>query len=118
MSEALETINEEKVIENVVEPKKRGRPFKILQPTDYKPKPRGRPKKTKEEIKEYYKNYYETNKERIVQNRIEYRKTENYKILRHEQNERYKLRQAQKPKVCLIDIKALEPQKGVCLIKV
>ena len=121
MSEDLETINEEKVIEEKV-PKKKGRPFKVLEPTDYKPKPRGRPKKTKEDIKEYnkeyYKNYYETHKERIVQNRVEYRKTENYKILRHMQNERYKLRQAQKPKVCLIDIKALEPQKGVCLIKV
>ena len=115
MSEALETINEEKVIEEkVIEekvPKKKGRPFKVLEPTDYKPKPRGRPKKTKTEIKEYnkeyHKNYYEANKERIVQNRIEYRKTENYKILRHMQNERYKERQAQKPKICLIDVTKL-----------
>ena len=110
MSEALETINEEKVIEEKV-PKKKGRPFKVLEPTDYKPKPRGRPKKTKEDIKEYnkqyHKNYYEANKERIVQNRIEYRKTENYKQLRHMQNIRYKERQAQKPKICLIDVSAL-----------
>lgn len=110
MSEALETINEEKIIEEKV-PKKKGRPFKVLEPTDYKPKPRGRPKKTTEDIKEYnkeyHKTYYETNKERIVQNRIEYRKTENYKILRHMQNERYKARVAQRPKVCLIDVSAL-----------
>ena len=110
MSEALETINEEKIIEEKV-PKKKGRPFKVLEPTDYKPKPRGRPKKTTEDIKEYnkeyHKNYYETHKERIVQNRQEYRKTENYKILRHMQNERYKLRQAQKPKICLIDVTKL-----------
>ena len=110
MSEVLETINEEKIIEEKV-PKKKGRPFKVLEPTDYKPKPRGRPKKTKEENKEYnkeyYKNYYETHKERIMQNRIEYRKTENYKVLRHMQNERYKERQAQKPKVCLIDLTKL-----------
>ena len=110
MSEALETINEEKIIEEKV-PKKKGRPFKVLEPTDYKPKPRGRPKRNKEDIKEYnkeyHKTYYETNKERIVQNRIEYRKTENYKILRHMQNERYKARVAQRPKVCLIDVSAL-----------
>lgn len=110
MTEDLETINEEKVIEEKV-PKKRGRPLKQPLITDYKPKPRGRPKKTTEDIKEYnkeyHKNYYEANKERIIQNRIEYRKTENYKILRFMQNTRYKERQAQKPKVCLIDVTKL-----------
>ena len=103
--EALETINEEKIIESI--PKKKGRPFKVVEPTDYKPKPRGRPKKTTEDLKQYHKTYYEANKERIIQNRIEYRKTENYKLLRHEQNERYKARVAQRPKVCLIDVSAL-----------
>ena len=106
MSEALETINEEKVIEEKV-PKKKGRPLKTPLITDYKPRPRGRPKKSTEELKQYHKTYYETHKERIVQNRIEYRKTENYKELRHMQNERYKERQAQKPKVCLIDVTKL-----------
>lgn len=107
MSEDLETINEEKVIEEKV-PKKRGRPLKTPLITDYKPRPRGRPKKSAQELKEYHKNYYEANKERIIQNRIEYRKTENYKVLRHMQNERYKEKQAQKPKgICLIDVSAL-----------
>lgn len=106
MSEALETINEEKVIEEKV-PKKKGRPLKTPLITDYKPRPRGRPKKSTEELKQYHKTYYETHKERIVQNRVEYRKTENYKVLRHMQNERYKERQAQKPKVCLIDVTKL-----------
>ena len=107
--ETLETINEEKIIDPI--PKKKGRPFKVLEPTDYKPKPRGRPKKTTEDIKEYnkeyHKTYYEANKERIIQNRIEYRKTENYKQLRAMQNARYKERQAQKPKICLIDVTKL-----------
>ena len=107
MSEALETINEEKVIEEKV-PKKKGRPLKTPLITDYEPRPRGRPKKSAEELKQYHKNYYETHKERIVQNRIEYRKTENYKQLRHIQNIRYKERQAQKPKgICLIDVTKL-----------
>ena len=107
MAEALATIVEEKAIEEQV-PKKRGRPFKILEPTDYVPKPRGRPKKTKEEIKQYYKDYYETNKERITQKRLEYKNTPNYRLLRHEQNQRYTQKKAQKPRVCLIDLNALE----------
>jgi hypothetical protein len=89
-------------------PKKKGRPLKAPLNTEYVPKPPGRPKKTPEEIKQYHKDYYEANKERIVQKRIEYRSTPNYKVLRHMQNERYKERQAQKPKVCLINLKALE----------
>jgi hypothetical protein len=91
-----------------VSAKKRGRPFKILEPTDYVPKPRGRPKKTKEEIKQYYKDYYEANKERITQKRLEYKNTPNYRLLRHEQNQRYTQKKAQKPKICLIDLNALE----------
>lgn len=106
MTEDLETIKEEKVIEEKVL-KKRGRPLKTPLITNYEPKPRGRPKKSTQELKEYHKNYYEANKERIVQNRIEYRKTENYKVLRHMQNERYKERQAQRPRVCLIDVTKL-----------
>lgn len=107
--------NEEKVIEEKV-PKKRGRPLKQPLITDYKPKPRGRPpknpeekaqKKTKEEMRIYHKNYFEEHKDQIIQKRIEYRKTENYKQLRHMQNERYKARLAQRPKVCLIDITKL-----------
>ena len=87
-------------------------------------KPRGRPKKenkvakSKEELRAYYKEYFEKNKEKVYERRKAYSQTEKYKQLRHEQNERYKAKLAQRPKVCLIDIKALEPQKGVCLIKV
>ena len=109
MAEALATIVEERSEVSALPntPKKRGRPFKVLTPTDYVPKPKGRPKKTADEIKQYYKNYYETNKERITQTRLEYKNTPNYRLLRHEQNQRYKERQAQKPKVCLIDISKL-----------
>lgn len=117
MSDTLETIKEEPIIqkkkgrpfktitnEEPFVPKKRGRPLKAPLNTDYVPKPAGRPKKTPEEIKQYHKDYYEANKERIKQKRIEYRSTPNYKVLRHMQNQRYKERQAQKPKVCLIKI--------------
>jgi len=123
MSEALETIKEEPTI-----PKKRGRPFKtITNEEPFVPKPRGRPpknpelnnkKKTKEEMRAYYRAYYEEHKDEIMLKRAEYKKTENYKQLRHEQNRRYKAKLASRPKVCLIDIKSLEPQKGVCLIKI
>ena len=116
MTEELETINEEKIIEEKV-PKKKGRPFKVIENKEpFIAKPRGRPpkkpveraqKKTKDEMRIYYKNYFETHKEQIMQKRIEYRKTENYKQLRHEQNVRYKERQAQKPKICLIDLTKL-----------
>jgi hypothetical protein len=105
MSEALEPIiepNSAKV------PKKKGRPLKTPLATDYVPKPVGRPKKTLEEIKQYHRDYYQANKERIVQKRIEYRSTPNYKVLRHMQNERYKERQAQKPRVCLINLALTE----------
>ena len=109
MTEALATIVEERPIVSAPPntPKKKGRPFKVLEPTDYVPKPRGRPKKTAQEIKQYYKDYYEANKERITQKRLEYRNTPNYKLLRHEQNKRYTQKQAQKPKVCLIDLTKL-----------
>jgi len=122
MSEALETIKEEPII-----PKKKGRPFKtITNEEPFVPKPRGRPRttesntprKTKEEMKAYYRTYYEEHKDEIMQKRAEYKKTENYKQLRHLQNARYKAKLASRPKVCLIDIKSLEPQKGVCLIKI
>lgn len=116
MTEDLETIEEEKVIEEKV-PKKKGRPFKVIENKEpFIAKPRGRPpkkpeeraqKKTKDEMRIYYKNYFEENKDKIMQKRSEYRKTENYKQLRHMQNERYKLRQAQKPRVCLIDVTKL-----------
>jgi hypothetical protein len=141
MSEDLETIKEEpietpkkkgrpfKAIENE-EPfvaKPRGRPFKtITNEEPFVPKPRGRPRtteskiprKTKEELRAYYREYYEEHKDEIMLKRADYRKTENYKQLRHEQNARYKAKVALRPKVCLIDIKSLEPQKGVCLIKI
>lgn len=107
MSEPLATIVEENQPVPVKVPKKKGRPFKILEPTDYVPKPRGRPKKTTEEIKQYYKDYYEANKERIAQKRLEYKNTPNYRLLRHEQNQRYTQKKAQKPKVCLIDVTKL-----------
>jgi len=112
MPEDLEPIIEEPFVA-----KKRGRPFKVIEnKEDYKPKPRGRPhkkpeekvpKKTKEEMRTYYKTYFEENKEQIMQKRAEYRKTENYKQLRHEQNQRYKKKLALRPKVCLIDITKL-----------
>lgn len=112
MSDTLETIKEEPIIQ-----KKKGRPFKtITNEEPFVPKPRGRPpknpeskaqKKTKEEMRIYYKNYFEENKDQIMQKRAEYRKTEHYKQLRHEQNARYKARLAQRPKVCLIDITKL-----------
>ena len=123
MSDTLETIKEEPIIQ-----KKKGRPFKTI--TNEEPfvaKPRGRPpknpeskaqKKTKEELRAYYREYYEEHKDEIMLKRADYRKTENYKQLRHEQNARYKAKVASRPKVCLIDIKSLEPQKGVCLIKI
>lgn len=142
MSEDLETIKEEpietpkkkgrpfKAIENE-EPfvaKPRGRPFKTINNEEpFIPKPRGRPpknpeskaqKKTKEELRAYYREYYEEHKDEIMQKRAEYKKTENYKQLRHLQNARYKAKLALRPKVCLIDVKSLEPQKGVCLIKI
>jgi len=122
MAEALETIKEEPIIQ-----KKKGRPFKtITNEEPFVPKPRGRPRttesktprKTKEEMKAYYRTYYEEHKDEIMQKRAEYKKTENYKQLRHLQNARYKAKLASRPKVCLIDIKSLEPQKGVCLIKI
>lgn len=113
MPEALEPIIEEKVIEEKV-PKKKGRPFKVIENKEpFVAKPRGRPpknpeeraqKKTKEEMRTYYKNYFEENKDAIMQKRIEYRKTENYRQLRAEQNARYKARLAQRPKVCLIKL--------------
>jgi hypothetical protein len=105
MSEALEPIiepNSAKV------PKKKGRPLKTPLATDYVPKPVGRPKKTLEEIKQYHRDYYQANKERIMQKRVEYRNTPNYKAVRHMQNERYKQRQAQKPRVCLINLALTE----------
>jgi len=112
MSEALETIKEEPII-----PKKKGRPFKtITNEEPFVPKPRGRPpknpetkaqKKTKEEIKAYYRAYYEEHKDHIMQTRAEYKKTENYKQLRHEQNARYKAKLASRPRVCLIDVTKL-----------
>lgn len=83
------------------------------QPAIIDKKPRGRPKKenrvakSKEETRAYYKEYFEKNKDQIMQKRMEYRKTERYKQLRHEQNERYKARLAQRPKVCLIDVTKL-----------
>jgi hypothetical protein len=92
------------------------------QPAIVDKKPRGRPKKenkvtkSKEEVRAYYKEYFEEHKDEIMQKRAEYRKTDKYKQLRHEQNQRYKAKLAQRPKVCLIDIKSLEP-KRVCLIK-
>ena len=104
-------INENKSIENT-------------QPIIVDKKPRGRPKKenkvtkSKEEIRAYYKEYFEKNKEKVYERRKAYSQTEHYKQLRHLQNERYKAKAAQRPKVCLIDIKSLEPQRGVCLIKV
>jgi hypothetical protein len=103
------TTEEIKVIENT-------------QPANVDKKPRGRPKKenkiirSKEEMRAYYKTYFEEHKDQIMQKRAEYRKTDKYKQLRHEQNARYKAKCALKPKVCLIDIKSLEPQR-VCLIK-
>lgn len=130
MSEDLETIKEEpietpkkkgrpfKAIENE-EPfvaKPRGRPFKtITNEEPFVPKPRGRPRttesktprKTKEELRAYYRAYYEENKDEIMLKRAEYKKTPNYKQLRHEQNARYKAKLAQRPKVCLIDIAKL-----------
>jgi hypothetical protein len=131
MSEDLETIKEEpietpkkkgrpfKAIENE-EPfvaKPRGRPFKtITNEEPFVPKPRGRPpknpesktqKKTKEEMKAYYRAYYEEHKDEIMQKRAEYKKTENYKQLRHLQNARYKAKLASRPKVCLIDVTKL-----------
>jgi hypothetical protein len=124
MSEALETIKEEPI----ETPKKKGRPFKVINNEEpFVAKPRGRPpknpeskaqKKTKEELRAYYREYYEEHKDEIMLKRADYRKTENYKQLRHEQNARYKAKVAQRPKVCLIDIKSLEPQKGICLIKI
>jgi hypothetical protein len=104
-------INENKSIENT-------------QPINVDKKPRGRPKKenkvvkSKDEIRAYYKEYFEEHKDEIMKKRAEYRKTDKYKQLRHEQNARYKAKLAQRPKVCLIDIKSLEPQRGVCLIKI
>jgi len=127
MSEDLETIKEEpietpkkkgrpfKAIENE-EPfvaKPRGRPFKtITNEEPFVPKPRGRPRttesktprKTKEEMKAYYRTYYEEHKDEIMQKRAEYKKTENYKQLRHLQNARYKAKLASRPKVCLISL--------------
>jgi hypothetical protein len=111
MSETLETINEEPIA-----PKKKGRPFKVIVNEEpFVPKQRGRPKnpeskipkKTKEEMKAYYRNYYEEYKEQIMQKRAEYKKTPNYKQLRHEQNARYKAKVALRPKVCLIDVSKL-----------
>lgn len=109
MPEDLETVKEEPIIQ-----KKKGRPFKVIENTEpFIAKPRGRPpkkpeekaqKKTKDEMRIYYKNYFEENKDQIMKKRAEYRKTENYKQLRHEQNARYKARLAQRPKVCLITI--------------
>lgn len=95
-----------------------------MQPTLVDKKPRGRPKKenkvakSKEEIKTYFKEYFENNKEKVYERRKAYSQTEHYKQLRHEQNLRYKAKVAQRPKICLIDVKSLEPQKGICLIKV
>jgi len=83
------------------------------QPAIVDKKPRGRPKKenkvtkSKDEIKAYYKTYFEEHKNEIMQKRAEYRKTEKYKQLRHEQNQRYKAKLALKPRVCLIDISKL-----------
>jgi len=100
------------------------KPIENTQPINVDKKPRGRPKKenkvvkSKDEIRAYYKEYFEEHKDEIMKKRAEYRKTEHYKQLRHEQNARYKAKVAQRPKVCLIDIKSLEPQRGVCLIKV
>lgn len=83
------------------------------QPAIVDKKPRGRPKKenkvtkSKDEIKAYYKTYFEEHKNEIMQKRAEYRKTEKYRQLRHEQNQRYKAKLTLKPKVCLIDISKL-----------
>lgn len=116
MPEDLETIKEEPTNTEcgTVSAKKKGRPFKVINNEEpFIAKPRGRPpkkpeekvpKKTKDEMRIYYKNYFEENKDQIMLKRAEYRKTENYRQLRHQQNIRYKEKQAQKPKVCLIDI--------------
>jgi len=113
MSEDLETIKEEPI----KTPKKKGRPFKAIENKEpFVPKTRGRPpknpeskaqKKTKEEMKAYYRTYYEEHKDEIMLKRADYRKTENYKQLRHEQNARYKAKVASRPKVCLIDVTKL-----------
>jgi hypothetical protein len=111
MSDTLETIKEEPIIQ-----KKKGRPFKtITNEEPFVPKPRGRPRttdskiprKTKEELRAYYREYYEEHKDEIMQKRAEYKKTPNYKQLRHEQNARYKAKVALRPKVCLIDVTKL-----------
>lgn len=84
-----------------------------VQPTINDKKPRGRPKKenkvikSKEEIKTYFKEYFENNKDKVYERRKAYSQTEHYKQLRHEQNARYKAKVAQRPKICLINIAKL-----------